>query len=306
MENFNPEKNKINKNYKEFYINNILNQLIYLKEINSKIEREYTDLMNFIRNIQRNIIGSTKYKQIKEKIYYYIELINANKKNNNNEDIFKEDIQKNIKEIFVYYCNIYENKDIKNISTSINDLSSKINDINNYFDISTTFNKYNRNKNISIEQKINKLFYCDKNKEYENESNKIKFLKCKNCSKEGIYYCNHCIDYYCKNCRDIRINDVKHNFILMNEKKKQKEREKNEFLEKFVEFIKNYIFKVNYILKYENQNYVDIQLNHGLKDDINTEILFLKEINNVYKLIQDKKDIERNIYKKDLSSILFT
>jgi hypothetical protein len=99
----------------------------------------------------------------------------------------------------------------------------------------------------------------------------------------------------------------------MDQNKIDIEEKKNEFLKSFINLIKLYIYKCNYIIKNENQKYVDpntlkkIQYPVKYGEDNNDYLLeFIKEINENYDLIKKKIDINSSIDEKDLCSILCT
>jgi hypothetical protein len=100
----------------------------------------------------------------------------------------------------------------------------------------------------------------------------------------------------------------------MNDKKRENETDKITFLETFLNVIQKCILKCNYIIKNENQNYVDPNtykkfqypsIQSAEKTDDN-QINFLIEINELYNTIKNKIDTDKSINENDLSDKLIT
>ena len=94
-------------------------------------------------------------------------------------------------------------------------------------------------------------------------------------------------------------------------KKKENEEQKNEFIKSSVNFIQNFIIKCNYIIKNENQNYVN-PLNYKVfqypiiqkEGDIKSQLDFLMEIKETYDLIKTQIDVDKTIDENVLNKIL--
>ena len=322
------------------YIENLLIQLNKLKDAIDYIEKEYKKLKSYI---EQKIFTSNNYIKFRDTIGEYIKSANDIKNNKNQQEVekLKEDLTNNFKKISDDYSNIYENDHVNNIYKYIKNLNNTISNIIICFD-PNDINNNNSNEKMnsksgstqlnttyySIENSINQLYqevsnFCDeKNKDNDNiiiSNVTIKSpFKCKDCNKSNaIYYCKHCIDYYCEEhynkYKEYEL-EVNHILIQMDQNKIDIEEKKNEFLKSFINLIKLYIYKCNYIIKNENQKYVDpdtfkkIQypVKHGEDNNDYYLLEFIKEINENYDLIKKKIDINSSIDEKDLCSILCT
>ena len=289
------------------------------KEIINKIVNEYKQLSSYI---EKEIINSLKNFDVKIK--------NSTKDDKSNKS--KVSINNQYKEIIEGYIKIYENRHIKIIKEFIEDLKNMVYEfnppsINNFSNKSNElqFNSSINSPIIENEDEIEKklypnnyssIFYGDFNN--FNEIQSTNELLCNTCKKEKAkYYCSHCNNYSCEECYNNKFKnkegETNHKFNLMNNTKIENEKKKKIFLKSFLNFIQKLIFKCNYIIKNENQNYVDDDTYKAFQypsiqdeDNPDNQITYLIELNECYNMIKEKIDIHKSIDEKELSSILMT
>ena len=312
---------------------NILKQLKELQNNIQKISSLYNDLYSYIGDI---ISKSNASNNFDNEIKSYINWIDNKINNKKEEDISKEKLNETFNNAFKEYCDIYENKHFKNIYQSIEELKNIIDELNFSFDPPTinnfTKDKEKDNKSVSnsnsntstydidrdIESKLYSNFYGDSKSLDNNENQTDNPLKCyiKDCPNIAVYYCPHCSNYLCEQCYDqckINEKDTHHKFVKMNEEKIRNEQNKMIFLESFINLLRNMIYKCNYIIKNENQNYSDpdtfkaFQYPFIQNENIfGNQIQFLIDINELYEIIQTKIDDNKKINEKEICDKLTT
>ena len=307
------------------------------KEIIKKIVNEYRRLSSYI---EKEIINSVYNFDVK------IKKSSLDDKSNKSKD----SINNQYKGIIEEYIKIYENRhikiieefieDLKNMSNmsyefnppSINNFSNKSNELQFYSSINYDPPKINNRadniidiqisddnlwENLGKEKDLSKLY--DENisfiKYKDNNISNCSF-KCSICkNNKTMYYCKHCSYYFCEDCYTQYKNyeiETNHIFIIMDDNKKENEKKKMVFLESFINIIKNFIIKCNYIMKNEKQDYVDpnnyrkFQYPLIKNYDFNNQIAFLSEINQTYNQIKENIDIHNTINENEINNILLT
>ena len=328
--------------FTNFYKNNTLKQLNELKSGIQEMENLCINLFSQLRNMQKDYS-----KKLKLEIDNFIKWVNNLKENNfDNNIIYKNQHNETIKDLFNKYLNDIGKDLITKINNHIKDLESKLEDIIDGFDppnmnnssdekisldLKSSYNDSN-SSNKDIENYIENIFYSKENLYEEiygfnedNENNNKEFpksksnesnLKCSFCSLYiAYYYCKNSYNYYCKSCGK-QILDYgplqNYNLITLNEIKSENEKNKKNFLKCFINIIKNFSIKCNYILKNENQNFVDPNSYQKFKypsinignNSFNSQIDFLAEINDVYQFIKEKIDINNSINENDICDLL--
>ena len=99
----------------------------------------------------------------------------------------------------------------------------------------------------------------------------------------------------------------------MDERKRENEKKKRDFLKSFLYVMKTYILKCNYIIKNENQEYVDPDTYKKFyypsiinEDNIDNQIDFLMDIDIVYNFIKKRIDTKKSINEEELCRLLLT
>ena len=326
-------------NFNQYYINNILTQLNNLSKIVQEIEKEYKGLFSF----KNKILKSEVFSNFNNEINNYINWINKSKNKIITEEEIKEKDKKNnyINKAFENYSAIYENEYLKNINTKFEILKIIVDDIINPFDppsinnnsdeIITFQSSSNSSSNNELLEYLESYYYNNNEKNYSgfygdntnniinnNENKTDNFIECnkKNCKNNANYYCLHCSKYFCEECYEKIKNyevETNHNLIKMDDKKKENEKDKNKFLESFMNFLRNCIYKCNYILQNENQNYVDPNNfevfqypSYQNEDNPESQLSFLIDINETYQKIQKKIDTDKSINEKKICEKLKT
>ena len=313
-------------NFSQFYLDNCGKQIHSLKGIIEKVQGEYTQLFDYIK---QEIFSSDIVGFLNKKINEYISWIDAIKEKEDYKKDYrlKEIYNKRILDALNEFINIYQNEYLKKINKSIEDIK------NLYEDLIISFDppKINNSSDEIIELQMSNaylweytgkeknnyssFYYKDNSFQKDNESLSDFSFECIFCkNKTSNYYCKHCHCYCCEACYNIYEKydeEINHLFIRMDEKKKENEEQKNEFIKSSVNFIQNFIIKCNYIIKNENQNYVN-PLNYKVfqypiiqkEDDIKSQLDFLMEIKETYDLIKTQIDVDKTIDENVLNKIL--
>ena len=315
--------------FTDYYCDNVLKQLNHLKEINNNIQIAYKDLYT---HINEEIFKSDIHSFFNGEIDKYIKWVETN---NNKDYKSKENYNNKIKEAFDEYIETYKNDYFKKINKSFEELNNIMDEIIDYsFDPPKINNSSDELVNLKLfdtngiwvnlgQENSFETDYLTISENFYNKSinsedkNDYNSFECNNCKdKKAIFYCTHCNNYYCEECFSAYKNHdqvINHIFINMDDKKKENEQLKNTFLESFINMFRNCIYKCNYILKNENQNYVDpntykvyqyplIKNENNFDDQLN----FLMDLNNNYELIKNKIDIHKSINEKKICDKLLT
>ena len=325
-------------NFSQYYINNILVQLDNLSKIIGEIPKEYKGLFSF----KDKILQSEEIQNFNEKVSSYFNWINKIKdKIISKEEIKTKDKMNNdINNAFIKYSDIYKNEYLKNINTKFEKLKIIVEDIINPFDPPSINNNSdevislqsgsNSSNNNELLDYLENIYYNDSQKNYsgfyDDNTNNIKintenntdnYIECNQsyCKNNAIFYCKHCSKSFCEKCYEKckkHEKETNHIFIKMDDKKKDNEQNKNKFLELFMNFLRKCIYKCNYILQNENQNYVDPNNfevfqypSTKIDNSIDSLINFLIDLNNNYELIKNKIDIDKSINEKKICDKLF-
>ena len=290
----------------------------------NNIEEAYKKL-NICKN-QLTQYPSEQSKKLIDEINNYKD--SFKQKNNITQDNFQK-YSENLKKIFYsyysYISNIYKNNYIENIKSLNKDLKDIIDNI-----IQFEPSLFDDNGG-SFDDEINYKLY-DKKKNYENfygnddtKSNTKEFettLKCNFCSSDNVnYYCNHCNFIFCNECGANIMNYINNKPSLKNieacnlkkltEVKAENEEMKNKFIESYINIFKRFAFKCSYIMKNQNVNYVDQNTYKKFQypsitdiEDPQKIVKFLKDIDELEKIIREKIDIKKSIDNKDISWLL--
>ena len=159
-------------------------------------------------------------------------------------------------------------------------------------------NYLNENNNNIIE--INKIKLNNAQYIEENIEEKKNILKCSYCLiNNAIYKCfDHCDKIFCEGCHRT-ISDFEqnsdHKFKKLEENKLDKETAKALFLQNFIEFIKFYILKCNYLLNLEDQNYNFPIIENINDNDLESQINYLNKIIGISKNMENDEENEKKI-----------
>ena len=142
-----------------------------------------------------------------------------------------------------------------------------------------------------------------KEQEKKEKSNNPKYLlKCTECNKDkAIKRCSHCNKLLCQECANYFLKNeayIKHKIEIIPANELNKEIAKDLFLKNFIEFIKFYLLKCDYLLKLESPNFVypsigdinDIKFHKKYIEQINELCLNNKNDNNDDKKNEEKKN----------------
>ena len=294
------DENFINKTKKELtkiqhYMKDISNQYNLLK---SKIE----GLLNFPSELSKKIND-----KIDSFLNWFNDIEKSQKDQNSKEfDEYYNNLKKELKEYYNKIMPLYNNKFITKIIELNENIQKLIDKIilfeppeqNNYSDYSDSTIKVAQ----ELEEESNP-FYENINKSsfYEN-SNIISFARVQNeniikCyfdkENEGVYYCNHCCNIFCEVCKKkIESNKNVNNHVLkeIDEIRREKEEEKNKFLNSFIDIIKENILKCDFILTNKKDNFLNEYIIKRFQfplikniTDFNSQKEFLNEINDINK-----------------------
>ena len=317
--------------FSQFYLENCDKQLNNLKINIENIHEEYTKLFTYI---QSEIMDSEVITSFNKKINSYTKWIDEIKQNKDNKKDFKlkEYFNNNIVNAFNDFIDIYQNEHLKKINKLIEDMKNIYEDIILSFDPPKINNSCDELINIQISEENNWEYLAKEKNDYSNfyeksnsfinnsystfgsKSDCICLLECNFCkNKNSNYYCKHCNCYYCEECC-YKINyfglENDHLLIKMDEKQIEKQKEKMIFLQSFVNVMKKFIKKCNYIIKNENQDYINpntykkFQYPIIQNEDPINEIQFLLDTNETYELIKNEIDIDKRINENELNNIL--
>ena len=316
------------------FVDNTLEKLRKIKDYTEKTEKGYTNLKNEIEKYINIPLQSQSIGNLKTSIDNYINFLNNLNFDNNKNNNIQENINNsnNVKEKFINFYKeisiVCENQYFKMIN-EFNENSKKIINSIPEFSPPTTFinSSINNSDKISnnIEDLIEDQLYNEENKVslYNNiygnkdislrkKDDNTNDFKCNLCGdSKAVNYCKCCNMSYCESCSvSIIQSGKKHNFIQINEAKIENEKEKNKFLTSFMNLIKDYIFKCNYIIKNEEINFVDQDTfkkfqypSIQIENNIGFQKKFLEEINDVYKIIKEKIDKENSINKDKICEL---
>ena len=315
--------------FSSYYCDNTIKQLNNIKEALNNIEKAYKELDAYIKD---EIFKSDIYTFFTKEVNEYIKWINKIKNETNKDKIYisKENFNNRIKEAFDEYIETYKNEFLEKINKSLEDLKKTFDDIIDYsFDPPKVNNSSDELINLKLSdsniwENLGKTdnnlsnystFYDNFNISINNEEKNNESFNCNSCTKKNAsYYCKHCNNFFCEECYN-KCKDYEkltnHEFINMDDTKKENEHNKNIFLQSFINLFKDYIYKCNYILKNEKQNYVDPNTFKAFQypvihneNSLNNQISFLKEINDTYDKIEN--DIDDKINKEEISDRLIT
>jgi hypothetical protein len=314
--------------FSQFYLDNFDKLLNNLKNYIEKIQKEYTNLLDYIKN---EILSSDIVDCLNKKINTYINWIDDIKSEENHKKDYKlkEKYNKRIMDTFDEFIDIYQNEYLENINKSIDDIKKIFEDIKLSFDPPKINNSSDELINVQmtdanlwedlVTEKSNYSSFYDINISILNfNSNDNYAFECYGCkNKKTIYYCQHCNCYCCEECynkyQKYKEETNNHLFIQMNDEKIENEEKKNEFMKSSINFIQNFLIKCNYIMKNEKQNYVDPNTYKKFQypfiqneDNINNQTEFLMEINETYKIIKEKIDINKLIKENELNKMLLS
>ena len=321
--------------FDESFVDNTLDKLKIIKEYIEKTKKEYINLKKEIEKYINIPLQSQSISNLNTSIDNYINFLKKLNFNNNKNNNIQDNIDNynNVKEKFINFYKeisiVCENKYFK-IINEYNENSKKIiNNIPVFLSPITSFEKNitnNNNKNANLNYieclldnssfKENSLYnniYGTEGKSQIRKyyNNNDKDLKCNRCYEyQAVNYCYCCNMSYCESCSEDIQHGKKHNLVQIDETIAENEKQKNIFLTSFMTFIKDYIFKCNYIIKNEKKNYVDQDTYKKLQYpsiqiENNTELqkIFLEEINDAYNTIKEKIDKENSItFKKTIKN----
>ena len=156
------------------------------------------------------------------------------------------------------------------------------------------------NENNNNIREINKIKLNNAQYIEENIEEKKNILKCSYCLiNNAIYKCfDHCDKIFCEGCHRT-ISDFEqnsdHKFKKLEENKLDKETAKALFLQNFIEFIKFYILKCNYLLNLEDQNYNFPIIENINDNDLESQINYLNKIIGISKNMENDEENEKKI-----------
>ena len=156
------------------------------------------------------------------------------------------------------------------------------------------------NENNNNIKEINKIKLNNYQYIEENIEEKKNILKCTYCkTNKAIYKCSvHCGKIFCEACFNY-INefeqDTEHKLEKIEEKKLDKETAKALFLQNFIEFIKFYLLKCNYLLNLEEQNFNFPIIEKINDNDLESQKIYLNKIIGICKNMENDEENELNI-----------
>ena len=169
-------------------------------------------------------------------------------------------------------------------------------------DNSLNISNISNNNNIQIETK--KIIFKDKEDEYKDNKDD-NFLKCSECRlNKAIYICSHCNKLYCNPCYDV-ISEYEtfqnHKISKIPDNQLDIENSKDLLLKNLISLFKNYLMKLNYLLKskiildipkIDEVSNLECQMNY-LKEK------YLKEFNDLYSKNESIDNSNENNYEKE-------
>ena len=320
------EEEKVEKNEEE---NNNIKELNDPKKIIEQIVDAYGKLGSYIENEIKNSFKNIDF-DIKNDKNNNINNINNTKDNRAKKP---QDVDNHIKEIVKKLITIYDNKHIQKINELIEKLRLFIEfeppSMDNYSNKSNELKSESSTNTSSNENVDEEIFFNLYNINNDGDNDNVNNLNHNNVSKtntinlfcfyckieEAKYYCNHCCRYSCEICFKEKLKDdeeeTDHKFIMMDNKKIENEENKQIFLKSFFNVIKKYILKSNYIIKNENQDYVNPftfeKLQYpSIRDEDNWDYQkeFFISINYTYDIIKKEIDFNKSINEKELCFFL--
>ena len=253
---------------------------------------------NIIRN---NEYLNNIYKNFKE-CDTYIQTINKNNYIDKISELNKE-LQQIIKDIYDYKFTPPKSGEIKANDiiklalsfmyigeSSLNDTEEPYSFFDNRNEI--TFNLEGDNpiylKQVANSEESTYVKSIKKEKEEneeKEESNKKKFLKCTQCMERiAINKCSHCSELFCEGCTEFFEKfpeGSNHIFEKIPDNELDKEIAKDLFLKNFIEFIKYYLLKCDYLLKLKSSKFEY----PSIKDinDLESQKNYIEQINKILK-----------------------
>ena len=181
----------------------------------------------------------------------------------------------------------------KNENDLCNDFSYLKENENSPLNISNISN----NNNIKNESK--KIIFENKDDEYKDNKDD-NFLKCSECRlNKAINICSHCNKLYCNPCYDF-ISKYEtfqnHKISKIPDNQLEIENSKDILLKNLISLFKNYLMKLNYLLK--SKLIFDIPKIDNVSD-LECQINYLKEFNNLYSKNENIDNSNENNYEKE-------
>ena len=178
-----------------------------------------------------------------------------------------------------------------------NDLSNAFSYLNKKEDSPLNISNISNNNNIKNESK--KIIFENKDDEYKDNKDD-NFLKCSECRlNKAINICSHCNKLYCNPCYDF-ISKYEtfqnHKISKIPDNQLEIENSKDILLKNLISLFKNYLMKLNYLLK--SKLIFDIPKIDNVSD-LECQINYLKEFNNLYSKNENIDNSNENNYEKE-------
>ena len=181
----------------------------------------------------------------------------------------------------------------KNENDLCNDFSYLKENENSPLNISNISNTNN------IKNESKKIIFENKDDEYKDNKDD-NFLKCSECRlNKAINICSHCNKLYCNPCYDF-ISKYEtfqnHKISKIPDNQLEIENSKDILLKNLISLFKNYLMKLNYLLK--SKLIFDIPKIDNVSD-LECQINYLKEFNNLYSKNENIDNSNENNYEKE-------
>lgn len=282
-----------------FFIKDLddISQLDEIKTLFNKIDLELYNLNSFILDNIKNVLINLKELQI-----FFSAFLKMNKNVQNEKQNCLENIKHKMNLYFEQISEILENQNFIKIKELNNQLLVIINKkFNNEIELSN--NSYN------FINSYNK--FCDNYKDNSEENNNNSIF-CSTChASKAQFFCKEG-KIMCKNCYDDKNNMNKHSHISQNKKENisEKEIEMENFLNSLKNIIKSILIRSN-ILYNEKESIIDTNIKNNKIiqrlsfkypsidniNDFDSQIKFLKDINNILINVFGQTDINLSSFK---------
>ena len=325
--------NKRDISFNNSFINNTLEELRKMKDYCKLIITEYNIIINKIKQYINNSSKSQYLNELNSIIDKYINFLQKANPNKDNDIQENNNHHYNLKTTFNKYYNeisdLFKDKSIIKINELNEIIENIIHNIQGFISPTTNQNSDNNSKNKSDNNNNNfgnimqGELYKDKSglDNFYGSFDNSKIIEdvnesqiCDGCEGgKAFKYCTHCKMMFCISCcQEIEKGLANHFFIDLDEDKVQNQKEKEKFLNSFLNIIKEYIFKCNYIIKNEEYNFIDKDTFRKFQypyiqdeKNLNNQKFFLDEINDVYRIIKNKIDINNSINEEELCDLLY-
>ena len=295
------------KNQKKFFLN-LLDNVKIFKDWLKKKKRFNREEFKTIKND-----FSTFYNKFNTIISESKFISKLNELNKDIDNISKKEVipenDNNISKTIID-INVSRTKDESNNDSNTYDIEDYFigekneNDLSNAFSYlkeneNSPLNISNISNNNNIKNESKKIIFENKDDEYKDNKDD-NFLKCSECRlNKAINICSHCNKLYCNPCYDF-ISKYEtfqnHKISKIPDNQLEIENSKDILLKNLISLFKNYLMKLNYLLK--SKLIFDIPKIDNVSD-LECQINYLKEFNNLYSKNENIDNSNENNYEKE-------